>query len=301
MKAQRIHIHWLFAGILCLAAVGCTLQIPDSSDPEVALTFDPVLYAPVKATSGAFPADKEFNVSVWSYSSAENVQTAKPFLTGARVTRSGSVWVPEPAVLWPGRGSRLAALAASPYGAASGISLAEGVEFTDFDTADQTDLLYTDPVSGLVLNATGGVVNLPFHHALSLLDFEMRSNATDSQTATLLSASIDPLYCRGSFASLPEPFWTTSGEAQEVRFFAGEQVITHSNEPIGESRWTIPQQLSARVSILFRLRDGEEETTHTFQSAPFRLLMEPGRHYTLTLSCLLDAMELKIVVLDDLI
>ena len=298
MKTPLTHIGLLLAGLLSLAAAGCSLRIPDTDTTEVALTFDPVMYAPVKATSGEYPADRDFTASVWNYG---NPSTASPYLDAVRVTRSGNVWTPEPAALWPESDRRIVTLAASPLGAASSLRLDTGVVFTDIDTADQTDLLYTDPVTTVSRDATDGVVSLPFRHALSLMDFEMRSNASESQVVHVLGISLDRLHTRGSFASQPEPSWTSGGEADEVTFFTGKQAVTHKNEAVGQGRWVIPQPLATQVTVRIRVQEGEEVTTETLQSSPFRLQLEPGRHYTLTLACLLDAMTLKIDILDDIL
>ena len=303
MKTSRIHIGLVFAGLLSLAIAGCTLRIPDNNVPDVPLTFDPIMYAPVKATSGEYPVDKDFCATVWSYPAADGIQAAKSYLSAARVSRMNGSWAPVPAALWPGKGNRILVLAASPYGAETDVNLESGVIFSGIDTADQTDLLYTDRISGLTHDDSNGVVNLPFRHALCLLDFEMRCNGATDQQATLLSVSIDQLYTRGAFTSLPEPTWTTEGEAQEAVFFVGEQNISYNNQPVGNSRWTIPQLLSSQVSITICYHEtpDTEETALTLKSAPFNLLLEPGRHYTLTLSCLLDTKALKIDILDDLL
>ena len=305
MKTTRIHIGLLLAGLLGLALGGCVVRIPDNTDPDLALTFDPVMYATVKSviTGGEYPPDKDFRASVWSYDPSEGIRTATPCVTAARVSCIEDCWSPIPAAFWPDQSSRIVALAASPYEANASIDLESGVVFTNIDTADQTDLLYTDPIAGLSRNTAGGIVDLPFRHALSLLDFEIRSNGSSDQDVSVLGVTIDRLYTRGNFASLPEATWTTAGKAQKISFFEGEQPLGYNNEPIGDSRWTIPQLLSAQISICIRYRDTltHEEISSTLTTAPFNLLLEPGRHYTLTLSCLTDAMTLKIDILDDML
>ena len=305
MKMSRKNIGLLVAGLLSLATAGCAVRIPDIAEPDIALTFDPVMHSTVKAgrTGGEYPAGQDFRASVWSYTAADGIQTAKPYLNAARVSQAGNGWAPIPEAVWPGKGSRILVLAASPYGAETDVNLESGVVFSGVDTADQTDLLYTDLITGLSHNTSGSVVNLPFRHALCLVDFELRCNASSEQEASLLSVSLDQIYARGSFVSLPEPAWTTDGQAQETVFFKGEKAVGYNNEPVGDSRWAIPQRLSTQVSIQIRYRKlpGGEETTLDLKSSPFNLLLEPGRHYTLTLSCLLDATTLKIDVLDDIL
>lgn len=305
MKTTRTHIGLLLMGLLCLVAAGCAIRIPDNPEPDVALTFDPVMYAAFKSdgNGGEYPVDRDFRVSVWSYAPADGIRAANPFITASRVSHSDGRWAPIPAAFWPSQSSRIVALAASPYEANASIDLESGVVFTNIDTANQTDLLYTDPIAGLSRNTAGGVVDLPFRHALCLVDFELRCNGSSDQEVTVLGVTLDGLYTCGSFASLPDPVWHTTAEVQEVVFFAGEQAVGYNNQQVGNSRWTIPQPLSSKVSVSLRYREyaDQEEATRTLQTIPFNLLLEPGRHYTLTLSCLLDTKALKIDILDDLL
>ena len=305
MHRRKGHIGLLIAGLLALVMTACTLRIPDGNEPDMSLVFDPVMYTPVKASlNGEYPADIDFSVSVWDYAQGENTSSAKPFLSRAQIRRSAAgIWAPEPAVLWPAKDRRLLAIAASPHGAEASITMADGIFFSGVDTAiDQTDLLYTEPQAGLS-RTSGGVVNLPFRHALCLVDFSLRCNASTGETATLLSVALDPVICRGDFHSLPQPEWTTVGTAQEILFFEGEQEITHNNAPAGASRWTIPQRLTtAHITVRIRHKDADGKVTeHTLTSSDIRFLLEGGRHYTFTLSCLLDTETLKIDIIDNLL
>lgn len=306
MHRKTRHIGLLIAGLLSLAATACTLRIPDGNAPDVPLVFDPVMYIPAKATAlnGEYPADVDFSVSVWDYAQGESISAAKPLLSRAQIRRSAAgIWAPEPAVLWPAKDRRILALAASPHGSEASISTTDGIYFSGVDTAvDQTDLLYTAPQAGLS-RTSGGVVNLPFRHALCLVDFSLRCNAGTGETATLLSVTLDPVICRGDFHSLPEPEWTTAGTPVEITFFQGEQEISHNNAPAGDSRWTIPQRLTtARITVKIRHKDADEKVTErTLTSSDIRFLLERGRHYTFTLSCQLDTETLKIDIIDNLI
>ena len=295
MHRKTRHIGLLIAGLLSLTMTACTLRIPDGNAPDVPIVFDPVMYIPAKATAlnGEYPADVDFSMSA-----------AKPLLSRAQIRRSAAgIWAPEPAVLWPAKDRRILALAASPHGSEASISTTDGIYFSGVDTAvDQTDLLYTAPQAGLS-RTSGGVVNLPFRHALCLVDFSLRCNAGTGETATLLSVTLDPVICRGDFHSLPEPEWTTAGTPVEITFFQGEQEISHNNAPAGDSRWTIPQRLTtARITVKIRHKDADEKVTErTLTSSDIRFLLERGRHYTFTLSCQLDTETLKIDIIDNLI
>ncbi len=306
MHRKTRHIGLLIAGLLSLAAVACTLRIPDGNAPDVPLVFDPVMYIPAKATAlnGEYPADVDFSVSVWDYAQGESISAAKPLLSRAQIRRNAAgIWAPEPAVLWPAKDRRILALAASPHGSEASISTTDGIYFSGVDTAvDQTDLLFTEPLAGLS-RTSGGVVNLPFRHALCLVDFSLRCNAAAGETATLLSMVLDPVFCRGDFHSLPQPEWSTAGSPVEVIVFQGEQEISHNNAPAGESRWTIPQQLtSAHITVKIRHKDADGKVTEkTLTSSEIRFLLERGRHYTFTLSCQLDTETLKIDIIDNLI
>lgn len=301
MRLARLCI----SGLVLLSA--CTVKVPVDNSPELTLQFDPVMYVASKAETapGQYPDGQPFGVSAWVYEpgAAWDGTEATPFLTDARISEQGRVWEPIPGVLWPDKRHRLAFQAYAPYGAAGGIDVRTGVTFPGVDvTRNQTDLLYTAPVTGLSGESVGGVVNLPFRHALCLVDFQLRCNAAEGERAVVSGVSLDGIGCTGSFRSLPQAEWALEGDARELVFFEGSQDLGHTNHPVGEQRWVIPQFARACVAVQLVYHDfWGNETAMDLRSAPLDIPLESGRHYTFSLACALDAGTLKVDLLDDLL
>lgn len=316
MKKRFGHIglQTLIVAAAILLQPGCVKTVRGGYDPDVPLVFDPVIYTATKGTApskGLYPEGQDLCVSMWNYRVGETPSDrSDQWLCNARVQRSNAgecVWIPIPAAMWPENTLQSAVLASSPYGKAAATDLTDGVQFINVDIVeDQTDLLYTDLSSGLTKFAGGGIINLAFKHALTLVDFQLRSsNAMEGEFATVISVSMDAVASRGSFHSLPESGWSLDPERTEVFFFNGEQELEPYNTPIGESLWVLPQTLMCCVRVSIRHEQpfggpfGTEEHEHTLVSTPLNLLLQPGRHYTLTLSCQLDTETLKLDIIYD--
>lgn len=318
MKQRFGHIglRALVVAAAILLQPGCVKTVRGGYDPDVPLVFDPVIYTATKGTApskGLYPEGQDLCVSMWNYRVGETPSDrSDQWLCNARVQRSNageSVWIPIPAAMWPENTLQSAVLASAPYGKAAATDLTDGVQFIDVDTVeDQTDLLYTDLSSGLTKFAGGGVVNLAFKHALAQMDFQLRSsNAMEGEFATVTSVAIDGVASRGSFHSLPAPGWSLDPACTEICFFDGEQELEPYNTPVGECRWVLPQTLLGRVRVTLRHEQpdggpfGTDEHEHTLVSDYINLRLEPGRHYTLTLSCMLDTNTLKLDILYDIL
>lgn len=313
-RIGHIGLRILVVAASVLLQPGCVKTVRGGYDPDVPLVFDPVIYTATKAiapSKGLYPEGQDLSVSMWNYRVGETPSDrSDQWLCNARVQRSSageSVWIPIPAAMWPENTLQSAVLASSPYGKAAATDLTDGVQFLNVDTVeDQTDLLYTDLSSGLTKFAGGGIINLAFKHALTQVDFQLRSsNAMDGEFATVTSVTLEDVANRGSFHSLPEPGWSLDPARAEVVFFQGAQELQHYNTSVGESRWILPQTLSGRVRVTLRHEqpnggpNGTEEHEHTLLSDYLCLRLLAGRQYTLTLSCLLDTDTLKLDVLYD--
>lgn len=308
----HIGLRILVVAAAVLLQPGCVKTVRGGYDPDVPLVFDPVIYSATKATAlskGLYPEGQDLSVSMWNYRVGETPSDrSDQWLCNTLVQKSTageSVWIPIPAAMWPENTLQSAVLASSPYGKAAATDLTDGVQFLDVDLAeDQTDLLYTDLSSGLTKFTGGGIINLAFKHALTQVDFQLRSsNAMDGEFAVVTSVSLEDVATRGSFHSLPEPGWVLDPARTEISFFDGEQELEQYNTPIGESRRLLPQTLTGRVRVTLRHEQpnggpyGTEEHEHTLVSDYLNLRLQAGRQYTLTLSCLLDTDTLKLDIL----
>lgn len=299
-----VSLRILVVAATVLLQPGCVKTVQGGYAPDVPLVFDPVIYSATKApipTKGLYPEGQDLCVSMWNYRIGETPSDRSDlWLSHARVQKSGtgeSVWIPVPAAMWPENTLQSAVLASSPYGKAAVTDLTDGVQFLNVDTAeDQTDLLYTDLSAGLTKFAGGGIINLAFKHALTQVDFQLRSsNAMEGEFATVTSVSLEDVASRGSFHSLPEPGWSLDPACAEIVFFQGAQELQAYNIPVGDCLWLLPQTLTGRVRVT--LRHGQPNHEHTLLSDYLNLRLQAGRRYTLTLSCLLDTDTLKLDVL----
>lgn len=258
-------------------------------EETVQLRFDPVILTATKAdTHTEYPADVPFGVQMWDYALEQDPAEGIVFLDNARVTQTDGEWVPGDGVLWPGIDRNLAVLAYSPYGKASkAITREEGVCFDAVDTEkDQTDLLYTELRHGLHRNNDGGVVNLPFRHALCYVDFAVRTNARDEEHVEVRSLSLLTLATEGSFQSLPMPEWTLTGVPHKVTFYSGLKLIGASNTLLpGSGAWVLPQAVRSIVHAdLDYTAPNGDILPYSIESEPLVKILEPGRHYTIVLS-----------------
>ena len=287
----------LAALLLPLLPCACTRIISTGEKPEVWLRFDPVLISATKAEEapGEYPAGTPFGVSVWEYAAGGEATGGSVLLADTRITCREGEWTPEPGVLWPGEEQELAVLAYAPFGRAAAIDQQEGIQFQGVDMEkEQTELLYTDFREGLTRDH-GGVVNLPFRHALAYVDFSLRTNAMASQKVEVRGIRLLSLYTKGSFHSLPQPEWTLSDAAHSVSFFTGKQEVIAENKVVsGSGAWVLPQIIQSTVEVSLDFTAGGITSNLTLTSEPLVKRFEDGRHYTIVLSYLPEVNKLEL-------
>ena len=284
----------LFAAALLLCA--CTANEREHYEPDVRLSFDPVLLPAAKSgIAEEFSTSSDIFVDAWEYPANSGLKAAELFLSAETVRFNGEEWLASREILWPTMSHRLAVLASSPAAKAVSANLEEGIHFQGVDVeASQADLLYTELLSGLS-KLNGGVVNLPFHHAMCYVDFAMRTNAREGEKVEVTSLSMVSLSTVGDFYSLKDPQWTATGSNHEVQFFSGNQLVGATNTPVGEGMWMIPQLVDSEVKVSLEYTNANDFSLHEWLlSAKFQKRLLPGRHYTITLSFFPDEEELRL-------
>ena len=276
------------AGLLLAAALGClcscTRAQRDTYDPEVELRFDPVLLVATRS-DGRFPEDRDFGVRLWDYSPGDETPSWNGFLPLTKISFDGTKWSPASSMLWPASSRRIAVQAHFPYGRADAMDLENGICFRDVDVErDQTDLLYSDLLRNLSKD-DGGVIHIPFRHALCFVDITLRTNAQAAEKVVVKNVSLLNVGTKGNFRSLPEPGWTLSGERHGIELFHGNETLGPLHRTIVSGIPMIPQVLDAPLHVTIEFTGTEGFTrTISVDSPPLNKRLECGRHYTLSLS-----------------
>lgn len=297
-------------GSLLAMAVGmmgsCVKDNGEVVDYDVALAFNPAIYSPVRsALGGSYPEGVPLGVtastlpvgSSWESDWAEG----KSFLVDEKVVPQGERWLPQSNCNWPHVGMTLTCIAYSPYGAASGCNFTDGVVFSGVDVRkNQADLLYTDPVEDAHKGAYGGVVALPFKHALGSISIKVKNLVEDSDRIVVKKVKLLQAVQKGSFRSLPSAQWTLEGEPEEIVFYNGEFESTQAPGKLGEKLFIIPQTLATcfEVDFIYYTAAGTY-ITQTLRTRDVGTLIEQGRNYTYTLSVGIDEVKFMLEVIDS--
>lgn len=277
---------------VALIAAGCTIDRRGINDPDVALEFQPAMYMHV-AQEGVerYPQGQPFGVCSWKLPDGadwkESSSESQEYLREQEVSMSGqNVWSCPGTPLWPSKEWDLTFIAYSPYISAGGCTREQGViyQLDDFRN-DQTDFLYTSALENLDKTESGGVVTVPFRHALSQIEFRVKNTVSTDEVLTVRKISIDKIVAGGEFESLREPQWVTEGEPVELVFFEGSFVTGGLPEYIGRDWLVIPQTLDARVVVEFDFTDRYGKTVERkAETRALNLKLKPGSRYSLTLS-----------------
>ena len=240
MKARSINLIALILPFLLAACTGEEWK----GMPDVEISFSPAVNASTRATAGVYPTDAPF--TVWAYSLPggkrwkEHKQEARSLATGHNVGYNGGRWLPAPSLEWPGK-ENVTCIACSPLGIATAFTKEKGVIMDDFDATSGILPMFTEPVADCSVGSTGGCIALPFVHALSKVEFEVRSVA--DSTIVIRSLTLDNIKYKGDFTSLPHPKWEAGDDAMRVEFSSEPVVAGRVAKSIG-SRMLIGQNIN---------------------------------------------------------
>lgn len=283
---------WIAAAVL---SVGCVNE-RDAYDPVVELGFMPAMYGSVRATDSRSEM-APFRVSAWSLPAGARWSTARDraevFLDGELVTEHDGTWCTDEPREWPERTQRLSFVGYAPSDAEARCDIDSGVIFSDVDTAsEQADLLFTDPQADITKFENGGVVPMPFRHALCQVVFRVHRVNAGGGEIILHRIVVESLYSRGDFASLRSPQWRCEGELTSQVFFDGEFKVHASIRSVGAGRWVIPQRLGCSITVEFDyVNQFGGVISQRLSTKPLDSLFEAGRRYTCTLTLAPDEVK----------
>ena len=285
----------IFSYMAMLLVAGCTMDHKNEYDPSMKLMFQPVMHVASKAVTGEnYPAGQPFAINAWT-------SDGQTYISGGTVAvDEEGAWTLEDGTLWPDRSKRLTVIGYTPAEAFTSCTDTEGVTCTYDILQSQTDLLYSDPQEGLDKVECGGIVFVPFRHALCQVDFKVKNRVAKDEEIIIKSIKVDGIKPEGSFHSLPEPEWKADGDPVEVLFFEGGQSTRNVPDRIGTTWFIVPQALNTNVSVEYEYRTASDTGfTTTIKTCALQTNLKPGRHYTYTLSVGIDDVKFLLEIIED--
>lgn len=289
--------------LVAVIVVGCYDNRYDY-DPDIKMTFSPVMQANVKAVtdeSVIFPTDIAFGVNALAVSS-EN-EAVENFLCGAEVAYDGEKWTLGEDLFWPERSKKLSFIGWAPFDAPVKVDFDKGVQYQNVNVLGSiTDCLYTDYIKGLDKVECGGEVNLKFHSAFAEIEFKVKNRVATQigERIEVLRVDFNDFISSGDFQSLPHPQWNLKGEETSMTVFSGNLETSHNPVSIAEPIMMIPQKLNSPVvvdMIYYHPAGGQLNMTLTSEQNISRTL-EPGRKYIITLTIGIDTVDDLCYILD---
>lgn len=291
---------------MLLVAAGCTLDQKREYDPDMQLCFQPVMQVPTKVDlKDNYPAGQPFSVSAWTLdkelSWSENAAEADMYLSGATViVNDNDVWSLPDKELWPSRDKRLTVIGYSPVEAFGECSVEKGATCTYDIMTGQDDLLYTEPQTDLDKVECGGTMIMPFYHALSQMNFEVKNRVRKEEEIIVKSIKVDGVKHCGSFTSLPTPEWETEDSETQLVFFEGAEMTTNNPSEIGQTWNMIPQLLDTKVTVEYEYRTASNTGfTQTLKTCDLNTNLKPGRRYTYTITVGIDEVQFLLEIIED--
>ena len=290
---------------MMLVAAGCTMDRKVEYDPLMEFEFLPVMHVAAKAdVVEDYPEGEPFAVNAWTLDRGcrweDDATSPQAYLEEEDVVYGGGGWKLSCDALWPERDKSLSFIGFTPIEAFGACTLAEGVTCTYDMLQTQTDIMYTDPQTDVDKVECGGIVIMPFRHALCQVDFEVKNRVAKNEEIIIKSIKIDGVKHTGSFRSLPEPTWTVEGEPVSLTFFEGNQYTRNVPDRIGGTWLTIPQNLDTNVSVEYEYRTAANTGfTATLKTCQLQTNLKPGRHYTYTLSVGIDDVKFLLEIIED--
>lgn len=277
-----------FPYILLSFLTACSMAVPEDSDPQVIMAFEPVV-SPM--TRGNDLPGNSVGVSIWTLDKNLNWVygcEAEDYLTESMIVPGeDGQWYLEDMNVWPSVKKSITVIGYAPYDRVYSCCDEYGVRFSGVNVLDdQTPLMYTQPQADLHKLSSGGLVFLPLQHALCQLDFKVRERVAEGEDIRVGRIVLDNAFHEGDFRSLPQPEWEVSGTASEVEFQEGQ------------SRLMIPQKLCSQVTVEYEYTNAAGlSIVQTVKTREIVKDLKPGYCYTLVLTVGVDDVKFLIEIL----
>ena len=229
---------------------------------------------------------------VWAYATGANpfdgTNVDNVFMNNVEVTYAGggkddeTKYTYSPLRYWPNdeANNKLSFFAVYPFGATGLTAPANGwgdYTFTaQTNPANMVDFLFSEVAKDQTYSATNsgkkGVVNMKFHHALSMVKFKVNTDAdyaADGTVITLKSIKVAAVNTKGTFKpAVATPFgaWSAQGTPAEFTVFDGTKALTTTAVfvPTGteanDAFLMVPQTLSdnVKVTVVYTVKTGSD-------------------------------------------
>lgn len=306
------------AVMVCMT-VSCTYDELDNPDPKVRILFQPEMFMHMSHNDvDKYPTESTFAVCAWElpantswqlgykdaveYLPLSEARSSEVFITDTtlRDTVKDTLWVISDKTAWPQEKTNHLFMAFSPFKANCTCTIEDGVTYVTDILENQTDLLYTAPLTNKQKIRDGWLVPIIFEHALCRVEFKAKSRVAKGEKITLKSVKINRIHHKGVFKSLPHPYWKQEVSFTELPIFEGNEVLANTPEIIGRYWLVIPQTLDTKVTVeyTFTTVDGTE-INHTLETVPLKTMLKEGHKYTMTLSLGMDDVQFMKEIIEN--
>ena len=276
-------------------------------DPEVGMAFQPAMLMHVAEDDAErYPADQSFGVSAWSLPDEKqwngNSSEAVLFIDALEAKPIDELnWCCDENLVWPSVLENVTFLSWSPYSEGKGCDNEDGVRFEINDIlTEQTDILYTDPLQDMCKIECGGVVTIPFRHALCQMSICVKNRVFETEKIIVKDVVMDKISGSGNFSSLRDPQWQTDEENVSVTFLNEPFQTGAHPEPAGRKWLLIPQEINTPLTVEFSFTVETGETiTQRLKTIPLKMHLEAGKSYIMTLSIGIDDVKFLEEIIKD--
>ena len=286
------------------------------------ITFDaPVMNKNGRAaiTATKYPDTEKFKVFAQRTTGEYQTGWTNNFMDGVEVSKvqSENYWAPAADYFWPKNGDVISFAAYSPSSLVNGAGCtsvaygATGLKVTEYlldaTLSKQNDLMYAPRVLNQTKNTATGV-GIQFKHALSLINFTVKS---DNTGITVTDIIVNNAKDKGTFSETiadgssysSTPAWSDQAlqnESSRFEVLTGEQVITANQaaQALGDNLLMIPQTIESStptpqtLTVKWKYTNGGsievlDEITKNFSDLSITK-WEIGKKYTYNITINLD-------------